>query len=103
LADEVLIESTNRQIEEIWKKARRYKHNLLVLRKSRNELVGGMKDTLFAIKETANQAIIGKLSNDMAFREINKLTNEQLSVLESYKYILKGDFYEQEDDTKAEN
>ncbi len=102
IADKVLMETTNRTIRIMSEELTSAKHNLSVIKKSRSKLIAGFKDTLFEIKGMARMGIRDCKMVGTALMAINNLVIVELSELEKYRVIMKGDC-DEENYTKGQN
>lgn len=83
LADEVLIESCNRKVKEIWDKKRLAEMKLLNMKNLRIGLINNFKDTLNEVLSLCELSLEHERTQRLALKEINEVVKEQLKALEN--------------------
>lgn len=89
LADEVLVESCNRKIKEIWDKKRLAEMKLLNMKKLRIGLISNFKDTLNEVLSLCELSLGHERTQRLALKEINEVVKEQLKALENCRNVIK--------------
>lgn len=88
LADEVLIESCNRKVKEIWDKKRLAEMKLLNIKNLRVGLINNFKNTLNEVLSLCELSLGHERTQRIALKEISEVVKEQLKALENCRNII---------------
>ena len=88
LAEEVLIESCNRKVKEVWKKKRYAEALLRNIKKSRIDLINKIDKNLHEIQRVCDLGLTNKKQSLLALQSIKGIIASQIEDFEQYKNMM---------------